>query len=537
MSESLPIQNEEITILMVDDTPQNLRVLGEILEEYNYDLCIAINGREAVETAKEVLPDLILMDIQMPEMNGFEACYEIRNTPETAHIPVIFLSAKSEASDIVKGFDVGGMDYVTKPFNPAELMARVKTHISLNKAYRELEQQHTSLLLANKKMEDLYQHKDFFLETLESLEEEILPYILERLEKALKWPGPEAQTSILESLRQVRKLDQKLKPIQFMYQSGKAVQNKRVLLAEANRKQQIIAKMALGGSGLELDLASDKEKGRQMLEANHYDVLCVNSEFVDLVEPAHAKNPEILSVFLTSKDAPAYIQVLRKYDKISNIVSRNEEDRIFTLKNLLTTISKLVSGDIFGLEKYLNWGVEVKEHTLQNSKQRSGLVDQLRNDFRDLGVRSSVVSRCEMIAEELMMNAVYDAPTDASGKPKYNHLPRTQEINLEPSEYSTLRYACDGMLVGVSVEDEFGAFDRKTILDYLQASFEGRSNELQASMKKGGAGRGLFQIIQTADLVVFNVRPRFKTEVMAFLNIQPDANKNKNATSFHYFLA
>lgn len=123
------------TILIVDDTPENIDILVELLEDF--DKQIAINGADALETAFENPPDLILLDIMMPEMDGYEVCKKLRADDRTKDIPVIFLTAKTQKEDIVKGFEAGGQDYITKPFDVHELMERVKTHLEL-KTQREL---------------------------------------------------------------------------------------------------------------------------------------------------------------------------------------------------------------------------------------------------------------------------------------------------------------------------------------------------------------------------------------------------------------
>jgi len=117
----------------------------------------------------------------------------------------------------------------------------------------------------------------------------------------------------------------------------------------------------------------------------------------------------------------------------------------------------------------------------------------------------------------------------------YNHLPRTEGVDLAVEQQGIFRYACDGVLLAVSVEDPFGVFSRQTILDYLQSCYDGRAGTLQGERKKGGAGRGLFHIMETADLVAINVKARIKTEVIAIFNIDSNKQRGKAPTSFHYF--
>ena len=126
-------------ILLVDDNPQNLQVLGKLLQAEKYKIEFAINGESALEWVKDRQFDLILLDLNMPGMNGFEVCKSIRSEGGKHDVPIIFLSAESERDSILKGFEVGAQDYVTKPFDTRELLARVKTQLDLKSKTEKLE--------------------------------------------------------------------------------------------------------------------------------------------------------------------------------------------------------------------------------------------------------------------------------------------------------------------------------------------------------------------------------------------------------------
>jgi two-component system, sensor histidine kinase and response regulator len=121
-------------VLIVDDITKNLQVVGTILRQAGYSVTPATSGAEALEGLREQLPDLILLDLMMPEMDGLEVCRRLKADPLIQPIPVIFLTASNEMEHLVKGFEVGAVDYVTKPFNPPELLARVRTHLELKHA-------------------------------------------------------------------------------------------------------------------------------------------------------------------------------------------------------------------------------------------------------------------------------------------------------------------------------------------------------------------------------------------------------------------
>ena len=137
--------SEKPTILIVDDTPTNITLLTELLKG-QYRLRVATNGIKALDAlgAGEP-PDLVLLDIMMPEMDGYEVCRRMKENDAVKDVPVIFLSALNETMDKVRAFSVGGVDYVTKPFQVEEVRARVETHLKIRSLQKELEQKHGQL--------------------------------------------------------------------------------------------------------------------------------------------------------------------------------------------------------------------------------------------------------------------------------------------------------------------------------------------------------------------------------------------------------
>lgn len=124
-------ENQRPMILVVDDTPENLSIMGELLND-DYKVKIANSGRKALTIARtHPQPDIILLDINMPEMDGYEVCRQLKETPQTAEIPIIFLTARTDIEDEKRGFQLGAVDYITKPISPPILMARIKTHLHL----------------------------------------------------------------------------------------------------------------------------------------------------------------------------------------------------------------------------------------------------------------------------------------------------------------------------------------------------------------------------------------------------------------------
>ncbi|MBM3235616.1 response regulator [Candidatus Poribacteria bacterium] len=143
-------------ILIVDDVPANLNVLCQVLETEGYKIVAAPSGTVALQLAQRTQPDLILLDIMMPEMDGFETCRQLNANPATAEIPVIFITAKDEMNSVVKGFEVGGVDYITKPFRYEEVRARVQTHLTIKGLQKRLREANQEIQARDEELEKAY---------------------------------------------------------------------------------------------------------------------------------------------------------------------------------------------------------------------------------------------------------------------------------------------------------------------------------------------------------------------------------------------
>jgi class 3 adenylate cyclase len=190
-------------ILIVEDTPANIQTLVAILKERGYQISVAMNGKQALDVLDRVQPDLLLLDVMMPEMDGFETCQRLKASEKWRQVPVIFLTSKTEPADIVKGFELGAVDYVGKPFNAHELLARVNTHLTMDELRRNLAAKNAELARAHELVRRAFGRY---------VSEEVAASILQSPE-GLELGGEEREVTILMSdLRGFTALAARLQP-------------------------------------------------------------------------------------------------------------------------------------------------------------------------------------------------------------------------------------------------------------------------------------------------------------------------------------
>jgi adenylate cyclase len=162
-------------ILLVDDNPTNLQLLFETLDGRGFKLLVAKDGNTALTIARRAFPNLILLDIMMPEIDGYEVCRQLKADPATAEIPIIFLSALTDTKDKVQGLDMGAVDYVTKPFQPDEVIARVNTHLTVYRLKKALNEKNKELQDANEFLEERVKERTAKLVELNTAYERFVP--------------------------------------------------------------------------------------------------------------------------------------------------------------------------------------------------------------------------------------------------------------------------------------------------------------------------------------------------------------------------
>jgi signal transduction histidine kinase len=195
-------------ILVVDDTPANLRLLTELLKSRDYSVRPVPNGRLALSGAQAIPPDLILLDVKMPEMDGYEVCRQLKSNESTSAIPIIFISALTDTEDKLKGFSAGGVDFITKPFQESEVLARVETHIALQRVQNELEKKNIQLqreIVERKKIEEELTEYRNHLEELVSERTAALTGTNEKLQQEIE-KRKQVEINLKESHKRLQRL-------------------------------------------------------------------------------------------------------------------------------------------------------------------------------------------------------------------------------------------------------------------------------------------------------------------------------------------
>ncbi|ESA33126.1 two-component hybrid sensor and regulator [Leptolyngbya sp. Heron Island J] len=191
-------------ILIVDDTPDNLRLLSTMLLENGYKVRKAINGERALQAVEAVPPDLILLDIMMPGMNGYEVCGQLKASEKTQRIPVIFVSALDDAFDKVLAFDVGGADYISKPFRVQEVLARVQHQLIIRHQEQQLLRQNKQLRLRNAELKKLEANLDAYIQVVTYEVRPTIADLSDGLQQLMDQPDQDLKAAaVLEEMDQV----------------------------------------------------------------------------------------------------------------------------------------------------------------------------------------------------------------------------------------------------------------------------------------------------------------------------------------------
>ncbi|MGQ0505103.1 MAG: hypothetical protein ACT4TC_07250 [Myxococcaceae bacterium] len=218
---------------------------------------------------------------------------------------------------------------------------------------------------------------------------------------------------------------------------------------------------------------------------------------------------------------------------LTNLLGKED---ILSPEDIIVTVQKLLRGDIFGIEKYFTWGVEPVRMVLRRATEKERVISVMQDYANSLGVHPRLVNLYCVVADELLTNAVYNAPVDANGVPRYAELSRDVEVVLKPEEYVEVVLCSDGHRLGIATIDPFGSLRRERLLTYLSKCFQKGPD--QVDQKKGGAGLGFYSVFESLSHFVVNIQPGTRTEMIGLIDVRGTyrdfANRNK---SFNVFIS
>lgn len=254
--------------------------------------------------------------------------------------------------------------------------------------------------------------------------------------------------------------------------------------------------------------------------ARSFDLLAVNydalsAEERDLLLELAAKRPrETRILLLANANVRSEYPRLFASGILTNLVAKNDD---LAPQELLVTVRKILRSDIFGIEKYFPWGVEPLTFQIRSSRAKAEVLRVSEEYAQKLGVHSRISAHLCTVMDELVTNAVYNAPVDAEGKHRFAHLSRTTHVELEPHEEIVVKLCSDGRQLGVSVSDPFGSLSEQRVLDYLAKCF--RRDDDQVDRKAGGAGLGLFYIFDALSHFIVNIAATRQTEMIGLFKL------------------
>lgn len=257
------------------------------------------------------------------------------------------------------------------------------------------------------------------------------------------------------------------------------------------------------------------EHSWDMLLAN-YDFLCSmgDENLMEALSSLKARGQLIIYSAPLAKNRDKLISLLGKLE-LTNFLARNVE---VDAEDLLITVQKIIRKDIFGLAKYFSWGARSIDTKIRSSEDRAEVIAMTADLASKVGVQARLANLFCTVVDELITNAIYDAPVDAEGRHRFAHYHRSQQVTLEPDEEIEISLACDGRRLGVAVADPFGSLSTQKVLEYLTRCF--RKGEDQIEKKDGGSGLGLYYTFEALSHFAINISQGRKTEAIGLLDIR-----------------
>lgn len=315
------------------------------------------------------------------------------------------------------------------------------------------------------------------------------------------------------------------------------MRGRKVLFFDTDPKALRVAERALAATGSDVEVVADEDTLFARTENDGYDLYMVSLEPSHMATPRWAEwldrsAPQAKLVLHCTQRTEDYLPLLNDRRYLQNLIAKNETP--LEPEELIRTSEKILRRDIFGLDKYLLWGVEPIKVRITSSREKPQIVRTVSEFAARLGCNERTRELIETITDEVVSNAIYNAPRNPDGTAKYAKVDRRNAITLEDSEAAELQVGCDGDYIAIAQVDNFGALDKGVVVEYLNRCLI--KGPQQVSQKEGGAGIGLFRIFSSLSKFVINLQPGKKTEVITLIDLRLPMKKFRaQPKSFHIF--
>lgn len=270
-----------------------------------------------------------------------------------------------------------------------------------------------------------------------------------------------------------------------------------------------------------------------ILKLSKFDLLVYPIEYHEVVLRMSKQNLHAATILLSQSK----IKELHRYfskEHSTNILAKGKDGQL-NPRELVTTVRKIFNQDIFGVKHYVNYGTESEVYHIRDSDQRSEYIDTVREFCNRFHLRTSTIQSVELFCEELLMNAIYDAPRDSDGNELYGRISRKDRVILKPRDAARMEFACDGEKLVVSVSDPFGGITWEVVQRYLARCFSGNRKIANLS-DGGGAGLGLYFCFTAANSFIINVHPDKRSEFIGIFDLTSSPrDRNRLYSSLHFF--
>lgn len=320
------------------------------------------------------------------------------------------------------------------------------------------------------------------------------------------------------------------------------MRDKRILFFDPDPRARRVAERALAATGSvvrsavdigELSSLLDDGQGWDLVMASFDPPLRDDPAWVERLQSFEARWPRTKMVLHSTAPTEDYLPLLATRPFLRNIIAKNDDP--LEPDELIITAEKLLRQDLFGLQKYLLWGVEPYRVEIRDSRLKQDYIQEVATYAQSLGCNERVIELVETVADELITNAIYNAPRTPEGEPKYARRSRREPVVLADNEVGTLEFACDGDYIAIAQIDPFGALTQDTVVSYLNRCLVKGPEQL--SEASGGAGIGLYRVFQSLSKFIINVDPGKRTEVICLLDLRLTMKRFRQAAkSFHIFI-